>query len=165
MHVMTFLSRKMTSKRRWCCSVPNCCSVGLFATPWTAAHQAPLSSTISWSLLKFMSLESVMLSNHLILCCRLLLPSIFPSIRALVAQLVKNPPANSWDVGSIPGLGGFPWRRKWQHTSVFLPEKSHGQRSLGGHNPWDHRRVGQNLVGLNKGWTLLSFFFLPSWQR
>ena len=39
------------------------------ATPWTAAHQASLSFTISWSLLKFMSIESVMLSNHLILCC------------------------------------------------------------------------------------------------
>ena len=42
------------------------------AEPWTAACQAPLSSVISWSLLRFMSFESVMLSNHLILCCRLL---------------------------------------------------------------------------------------------
>ena len=42
-------------------------SVGLFVTPWAAAHQAPLSSTISWSLLKFMSIESVMTFNHLIL--------------------------------------------------------------------------------------------------
>ena len=51
-------------------------------TPWTAARQAPLSSTISRSLLGFMSIESVMLSNHLILCCPLLLlPSIFPSTR------------------------------------------------------------------------------------
>ena len=56
--------------------------VWLFATPWTAAHQAPLSSTTSWSLLKFMSTGSVMLSNLLILCCPLLLlPLIFPSIR------------------------------------------------------------------------------------
>ena len=56
--------------------------VRLFATPWTAVHQAPLSSTISRSLLKYMSIESVMPSNHLILCCPLLLwPSIFPSIR------------------------------------------------------------------------------------
>ena len=51
-------------------------------TPWTAACQAPLPSTISWSLFKFMSIESVMLSNHLILCRPLLLPSIFPNIRA-----------------------------------------------------------------------------------
>ena len=58
------------------------CRVLLFVTAWTAKRQAPLSSTISWSLLRFMSIESVMLSNHLILCCLLLLlPSIFPSIR------------------------------------------------------------------------------------
>ena len=56
--------------------------VQLFATPWTAAHQASLSITNSQSLLKLMSIESVMPSNHLILCHPLLLlPSIFPSIR------------------------------------------------------------------------------------
>ena len=56
--------------------------VQLFATPWTAACQASLSITNSWSLLKLMSIESVMSSNHLILCHPLLLlPSIFPSIR------------------------------------------------------------------------------------
>ena len=55
--------------------------VQLFAIPWTAALQASLFFTVSQSLLKFMSVESVMLSNHLILCCPLLLlPSIFPSI-------------------------------------------------------------------------------------
>ena len=56
--------------------------VGLFATPWTAARQASLSLTISWSLLKLKPIELVILSNHLILFCPLLfLPSIFPSIR------------------------------------------------------------------------------------
>ena len=50
-------------------------------TPWTAALQASLSFTISWSLLKVMSIESMMPPNHLILCRPLLLPSIFPSIR------------------------------------------------------------------------------------
>ena len=56
--------------------------VRLFVTPWTAAHQASLSFTISQSLLKFMSIELVMPSNRLILCRPLLLlPSIFPSIR------------------------------------------------------------------------------------
>ena len=55
--------------------------VCLFATPWTAAHQASLSITNSWSLLKLMSFKSVMPFNHLILCHPLLLPpSIFPSI-------------------------------------------------------------------------------------
>ena len=57
--------------------------VWLFATPWTAACQASLSITNSWNLPKCMSIESVMLSNHLILCCPLLLlPSIFPNIRS-----------------------------------------------------------------------------------
>ena len=52
------------------------------ATPWTATLQASLSFTISQSLLRFMSIDSVMLPNHLILCCLfLLLPSVFPSIR------------------------------------------------------------------------------------
>ena len=56
--------------------------VRLFATPWTAACQASLSFTNSRSLLKLMYIESVMLSNHLVLCCPfLLLPSIFPSIK------------------------------------------------------------------------------------
>ena len=53
-----------------------------FAIPWMVACQTPLSSTIPWSLLKFIFIESVMLSNHLILCHPLLLlPSIFPSLR------------------------------------------------------------------------------------
>ena len=55
--------------------------VQLFVTLWTAARQASLSVTDSGSLLKLMSMESVMPSNHLVLCCPLLLPSIFPSIR------------------------------------------------------------------------------------
>ena len=60
----------------------------LFVTLWTAAHQASLSFTISQSLLKFKSIELVMLSNHFILCCPLLLlPSIFPSIRVFSNKL------------------------------------------------------------------------------
>ena len=62
-------------------SVQSLSRVQLFATPWTAAHQASLSITYSWSLLRLMSIESVMPSSHLILC-RPLLPSIFPSIRS-----------------------------------------------------------------------------------
>ena len=62
--------------------------VQLFVTPWTAACQASLSFTISWSLLKLMSIESVMLPNHLILCCPLLLlPSVFPSIKVFSNEL------------------------------------------------------------------------------
>ena len=56
--------------------------VELFATPWTAALQASLSFTIFWSLLKFMSIESVIPTDYLMLCCPFpLLPSIFPSIK------------------------------------------------------------------------------------
>ena len=61
--------------------------VWLSETAWTVSHQAPLSSTISQSLFKFMSTESVMLSYHLILCCPLLLlPSSFPSIRVFSSE-------------------------------------------------------------------------------
>ena len=64
--------------------------VQLFETPWTAARQASLSFTNSWSLLKLMSIESVLPSNHLILCCPLLLSSIFPSIRVFSNELVLH---------------------------------------------------------------------------
>ena len=63
--------------------------VWLFATPWTAARHASLSLTISRSLLKLMSIEAVMPSNHLILCRPLLiLPSVFPSIRVFSSESV-----------------------------------------------------------------------------
>ena len=62
--------------------------VQLFVTPWSAAHQASLSFTTSRSLLRLMSMESVMPSNHLVLCHPLLLPSIFPSIRVFSNESV-----------------------------------------------------------------------------
>ena len=55
-------------------------------TPWTVACHAPLSSTMFWSLLKFMSIESVMSSNHLIICHPVLLPSVFPSFGVFSKQ-------------------------------------------------------------------------------
>ena len=65
--------------------------VQLFATPWTAACQASLSIINSWSLLKLLSIESVMPSNHLILCRPLLLlPSIIPCIRVFSNESVLN---------------------------------------------------------------------------
>ena len=78
--------RRRRGKSSWIClqfsSVQSLSHVQLFATPWNAAHQASLYTTDSWSLLKLMSIESVMASNHLILCRPILLPpSIFPSIR------------------------------------------------------------------------------------
>ena len=72
-------------------SVQSLSRVRLFVTPWTAAHQASLSFTISRSLLKLMSIQSLMPTNHLILCrLLLLLPSIFPSIRVFSNELAVH---------------------------------------------------------------------------
>ena len=72
-------------------SVQSLSSVRLFVTPWTAALQVSLSFAISRSLLKLMSIESVMPSNHLILCRPLLLlPSVFPSIRVFSKESVLH---------------------------------------------------------------------------
>ena len=75
-----------------CVVVHSLSCVWLFVIPWTAAHQAPPSFAISWYLLKFMFIESVTPSNHLIFYCPLLLlPSVFPSIRVfLVTQLFTS---------------------------------------------------------------------------
>ena len=56
-------------------------------------------------------------------------------------SVVKNPPAVQ-----VTWVGKIPWSRKWQRTPVFLPGKSHGQRSLAGSSPWDRRRVGHDLA-------------------
>ena len=83
--------------QRWKCyaiiivAVQSLRHVQLFANSWTIVHQAPLSSTVSQGLLKFMSIESVMLSNHLILYhSPLLLPSIFISIRVFSNELTAS---------------------------------------------------------------------------
>ena len=74
--------KKKLGKRAVIAVVQSLSHVLLFVTPWTAARQASLSFTVSWSLLKLMSIKSTMPSNHLILCRPLLLLlSIFPSIR------------------------------------------------------------------------------------
>ena len=84
--------------------------VQLFATPWTAAHQASLSITNSWSLPKLMSIESVMPSNHLILYCPLLfLLSIFPSIRVF---------SNESDLC-------VRWPRYWSFSFHISPSNEH----------------------------------------
>ena len=61
---------------------------------------------------------------------------MFPS-----GLVIKNPLANAGNAGFDPWVGKIPWRRAWQPTAVFLPEESHGQRSLAGYSPWG-RRVG-----------------------
>ena len=81
-----------------------------FATPWTPARQAFLSFTISRNLLKLMSVESVMPSNHLILCCPLLLlPSIFPSIRVFSNESVLH----------------IRWPKYWSFSFNISPSNEH----------------------------------------
>ena len=62
--------------------------------------------------------------------------------------VVKNLPAKAGDMRHEfdPWVRKIPWRRKWQPTPVFLPGKSHGQRSLGGYSPWGWQRVRHDLV-------------------
>ena len=79
-----FARQWLLLKNRHCCSVAQSCPT--LCTPWTAAQWTSLSFTISQSLFKLMSIESVMPSNNLILCRPLLLPSIFPSIRVFSSE-------------------------------------------------------------------------------
>ena len=91
-------------------SVQSLSCVQLFVTPWTAAHQASLSITNSWSLLKFMSVEWVMPSNHLILCRPLVLPpSIFPSIRVFSNESVFH----------------IRWWKDWSFNFSISPSNEH----------------------------------------
>ena len=87
-------------------SVQSLSIVQLFVNPWTAAHQASLSITSSWSLLKFMSIESVMSSNHFILCHPLYLqPSIFPSIKVFSNEPVLH----------------IRWPKYWSFSFIISP--------------------------------------------
>ena len=99
-------------------SVQSLSHVRLFATPWIAARQASLSITNYQSLLKLMSIESVMPSNHLILCRPLLLPSIFPSIRVFSnesALHMRGPKYWSFSFNIIPSKEhpGLIFRMDW----------------------------------------------------
>ena len=88
---MTKTLQKASIEEHQFSTVQSLSHVQVFATPWTVAHQASLSITNSWSLLKLMSIEQVMPSNHLILCRPLLLPpSIFPSIRVFSHESVLH---------------------------------------------------------------------------
>ena len=79
--------------------------VRLFATPWTAACQASLSFTVSQSLLKLMSIDLVMPSNHVILCHHLLLlPSVFPSIRVFSIELAIH----------------IRWPKYWSYAKLYI---------------------------------------------
>ena len=101
-------------------SVQSLSHVQQFVTPWTAACQASLFITNTQSLLKFMSIKSVIQSNHLILCCPLLLlPSIFPSIRVFSSESVLRirwPKCWSFSVNISPSIehsGQISFRIDW----------------------------------------------------
>ena len=116
--------------------------VRLFAIPWSAAHLASLSITNSRCLLKLMSIESVMPSNHLILCCPLLPPSIFLSIRVFTNELalrIRWPKYWSFSFNispsnEHPGLISF--RMDWfyllavQETLKSLPQHHSSEASI-----------------------------------
>ena len=91
--------------------------VQIFATPWTAAYQAPLSFTISQSFLRFTSIESVMPCNHLIFCCPLLLPPIFSSIRIFsIESILHIRQPKVWSFGISPSneySGLISFRMDW----------------------------------------------------
>ena len=105
------MSWQSSTIRAWLvCSVQLLGRVRLFATPWTAARQSSLSITNSQSLFKLMSIELVMPSNHLILCCPLLLlPSIFSSIR-----IFSNESALC-----------IRWPKYWSFSLNIIPSKEH----------------------------------------
>ena len=95
---------------RWFSSVQSLSCVQLFVTPWTAACQASLFITNSWSLLKLISIKSVMPSNHLILCHPLLLlPSIFPSMRVFSNESVLR----------------IRWPKYWSFSSCISPSNEY----------------------------------------
>ena len=92
--------------------------VRLFVIPWTATRQASLSFTISWSLLKLMSIESVIPSNHLILCHPLLLlPSIFPRIRVFSNESVIQRKSSSFSHTHTQSLRVVPGRGLKSHPT------------------------------------------------
>ena len=151
----------------------------LFVTPWTAACQDTPSITNSQSLLKLMSIKLVMPSNHLILCCPLLLPSIFPSVRVFSSEsliCIRWPKYWSFSFSSSPSSeypGLIFFRIDWldllaiqgilksllqhsskvsvlQHSPFFIAQLSHPYMTTGK----TITLIGQKFVG--KGMSLLS---------
>ena len=124
-------------------SVQSLSYVWLFATPWTAARQASLSIINFWRLLKLMSMESVMPSNHLILCHPLLLPpSIFPSIRVFSngsVLRIRWPKYWSFSFNISPSneySGLISFRMDW----LDLPAVQGTLKSLLQHHPYGRKR-------------------------
>ena len=114
--------------------------VQLFVTPWTATNQASLSFTLFWSLLKLMSIESMMPSNHLILSHPLhLLPSIFPSIRVFSSESALH----------------IMWPQYWSFSFSISP---FSLTTIGKHQVFDTRLIhGPTLTSVHDYWKNHSF--------
>ena len=140
-------------------SVQSLSSVWLFATPWTAACQPSLSIINSWSSPKLMSIETVMATNHFILCCLLLLPSIFPNIRVFSnesALCIRWPKYWSFSFktgpyNEYPGLISF--RMDWS------PLEWTGWISL---HPRDSQESSPTPQFKNINSLVLSFLYIPT---
>ena len=122
-----------------------------YATPWIAARQASLSITNSWSSPRLMSIESVMPSNHLIICCPFLLPSVFPSIRVFSnesALRVRWPKYWNFSFSISPGcsLEGLRLRLKLQYFATSWEELTHWKR------PRCWEGLGAGGKGDDRGW-------------
>ena len=147
-YILTKLSKKRESFGSECfldqfSSVQLLSCVQLFVTPWTAACQASLSITSSWSLLKLMSIELVMPSNHLIPCRPLLLPpSIFPSTRVFSNELVLH----------------IRWPKSWSFSFSISPSNAYSGNPLQYsclQNPMDRGTWRATVHGVTKSRTQL----------
>ena len=135
-------------------SVQSLSRLWLFSTPWTIAHQASLSITHSQSLLKLISIEPVMPSNHLILCHPLLLlPSNYPSIRVFSNESVLH----IW------------WPKYWSFSFNISPSNEHSRQISFRFQPSTHEggtRVGGWLANcLLYLWSNLELYFIQSLSR
>ena len=106
--------------------------VQLFVIQWTSAHLTSLSFTISQILLKLMSIELVMLSNHLILCCCLLLPSIFPSIKVFSKELALR----------------IRWPKYWSFSFSISPSNEYSELISFGNDWFDLHVIQRTLKSL-----------------
>ena len=130
--------------------------VRLFVTPWLATHQAPLSSAISRSLLKFMSIEEVMLSNHLTLCHPFLfLPSIFPSIGAFYNEFLFA--SGGQKIGASASTSVLPVNIKgWFPLGLTVLSPCHPEDSQGSSPAPQFKSISSSVVSFLYSPTLTS---------
>ena len=147
--------------------------VQLLVTPWTAARQASLFFTISWSLLKLMSTESVMPYNHLFYHPLFLLPSIFPSIRVFSSELalhIRCPKYQSFSFSISPSneySGLISFRTDWFDLAVQATFKSLLQHHNSKASILQHLAFfnGSTLTSIHNYWKNHSFDYMDLCQQ